>query len=110
MLQMNTGERRAIDLLARLAVHEPLEDRPNTLAGVAEDCHGTYCVCCGRRAYKDRLWPDHRDDCPLEQGQRFPQRTYGDRGAEPGEIAEVSGFPGVSDVPEAREIQVHFPG
>lgn len=105
MLQMNTGERRAIDLLARL-----VEDRPNTLSGVAEDCHGTYCVYCGRRGYEVRLRPDHRDDCRLQKGQRFLQRIYGDRGAEPGEIAEVSDFPGVSDVPEAREIQVHFPG
>lgn len=90
---MSTRERQAMDLLARL-----VEDRPNTLAAVAEDCHGTYCVYCGRRGYEPRPRPGHREDCPVEQGQRLLERIYGDRSEEPGEATQV------------REIRVRFPG
>ncbi len=97
-----------MDLLARLAVHERPEDRPNTLAAVAEDCHGTYCVYCGRRGWAIREThelpksrPDHREDCPVKQGQRLLERIYGDRGEEPEETTRVR---------KVQEIRVRFPG
>lgn len=73
---MSSAENRAVDLLARLA-----EDRPNTLAGVAEDCHGTYCIYCGRRGWENRSRPDHPRDCPIQQGQKLLERIYGDEEA-----------------------------
>lgn len=73
---MSVNEDKAMDLLARLA-----EDRPNTLAGVTEDCHGTYCLYCGARGWENRLRPDHHRDCPIEQGQKLLQRIYGDEDA-----------------------------
>jgi hypothetical protein len=85
-----------MDLLARL-----VEDRPCTLAGIAEDCHGTYCVYCGARGYEDKLQPDHRKDCPVEQGQRLLERIYGDRDEEPEETTPVR---------NVQEIRVRFPG
>lgn len=97
---MSTEEKKAVDLLARL-----VEDRPNTLAAVAEDCHGTYCVYYSRRGWAirevhdlPRSRPDHRDDCPVEQGRRLLERIYGDGDREPGEATQI------------REIRVQFPG
>lgn len=66
----------AMDLLARL-----VEDRPNTLAGVADDKHGYFCIYCGRRGWQNRPRPDHRLDCPIEQGQKLLERIYGDEEA-----------------------------
>lgn len=74
---MGSSENRAVDLLARL-----VEDRPNTLAGVAEDCHGVFCIYCGRRGWHDRPRPDHSLDCPVEQGQEMLERIYGDERAQ----------------------------
>lgn len=73
---MSIAEGRALDLLARLA-----EDRPNTLAGVAEDCHGTFCIYCGARGSENRPRPDHHRDCPIQQGQKLLERIYGDEEA-----------------------------
>lgn len=78
---MSINEDRAVDLLARLA-----EDRPNTLAGVSYDEHGNFCLYCGVRGWNNRprepaLRPDHRPDCPIEQGQRLLSRIYGDEEA-----------------------------
>lgn len=76
----NTAD-TAMDLLTRLA-----EDRPNTLAGVGEDCHGSFCIYCGARGWENRprepaLRPDHRRDCPIQQGQDLLERVYGDEEA-----------------------------
>lgn len=92
---MSVNGRQAIDLLARL-----VEDRNNTLAGVADDCHGTYCVYCGARSYGDKPRPDHHRHCPVEQGQRLLARIYG----EPEESEEAT-----RDT-KVREIPVNFPG
>lgn len=80
---MSIHQQRTLDLLGRL-----VEDRPNTLAGVGEDCHGAYCIYCGRRGWENRarepyagyraLRPDHRCDCPVQQGQELLRKVYGD--------------------------------
>ncbi len=95
---MTHTEAEAVDLLVRL-----VEDRDNTLAGVAEDCHGTICVYCGVRGYKDRPRPNHRRDCPVERGQDLLDRLYGD-----GEARGESGK--THSKVEIREIPVSFPG
>ena len=69
---MGANENRAVDLLARL-----VEDRTNTLAGIAEDCHGTFCIYCGRRGWQNKPRPDHHLDCPIVQGQKLLTRIYG---------------------------------
>lgn len=75
---MSLHNNHALDLLGRL-----VEDRPNTIAGVAEDCHGTFCIYCGRRGRKNRpreptLRPDHHQDCPIHRGQQLLHNVYGD--------------------------------
>lgn len=71
---MALHQQQAVDLLARL-----VEERPNTLAGIAEDCHGSYCIYCGRRGWENHTRPDHSRDCPIEQGQKLLERIYGDQ-------------------------------
>lgn len=90
---MSAAEHRALDLLARL-----VEDRPNIYAGICEDCHGNFCLYCGARSGPNRPRPDHRWDCPIEQGQQLLARIYGDQDQEDQGHTQV------------REIPVEFPG
>lgn len=73
---MSIVEIQAIDLLCRL-----VEDRNTTYAGVSEDRHGTFCIYRSARGWRDRPWPDHYRDCPVEQGQKLLARVYGDEEA-----------------------------
>lgn len=93
---MTHTETEAAGLLARL-----VEGRNNTVAGVAEDCHGTYCVYCGVRGYRDRPRPDHRRDCPIQRGQLLLGRIYGNHEEKEEEDDRLAAI---------REIPVKFPG